>query len=312
MRAATIINGTLEVREHPDPTPGPGEILVRIHAAGLNNADLAQRAGGYPAPPGSPADIPGLEMAGEVIAIGPNAFRYKVGDRVMSLLGGGGQAEMTVVHERVAMPVPENLSWAEAGGFAEIFITAHDALFTQCGLQTGERLLVTGAAGGVGVAAVQLGVTCGARVTASVRNADRRNEVAELGALAISPEEHLTHGPYDVILEMFPSTGVPGDLNSLDIGGRVSIIAMAGGHLAELNIAKLMTKRLRIHGSTLRTRPLELKADASRLVEQQVLPHLASGRVRVPVFARYPLSDVNDAYARFEAGGKLGKIVLET
>src|SRR6201995_5897180 len=157
MRAATIKDKQLTVEEHPDPVAGSGEVLVKVHAAGLNGADMHQLAGHYPAPPGAPQDIPGLELAGEVVDRGPGAERFAVGDRVMSIVGGGGQAELAVVHERVLMPVPENLSWVEAGGVPEVFTTAHDAVFTQAQLQVGERLLVHGAAGGVGLAAVQLG-----------------------------------------------------------------------------------------------------------------------------------------------------------
>jgi NADPH:quinone reductase-like Zn-dependent oxidoreductase len=174
MRAVTIRDGQLIVGEHPDPTPGSGEVLVRVKAAGLNGADMAQRRGRYPAPPGSPQDIPGLELAGEVAACGPGAERFAPGDRVMGIVGGGGQGELAVVHERVLVPVPDNLTWPEAGGVPEVFTTAHDAVFTQAGLQHGERLLVHGAAGGVGTAAVQLGHAAGARVTATVRNPDLR------------------------------------------------------------------------------------------------------------------------------------------
>src|SRR5436305_14469453 len=177
MRAATVADGTIVGAERPDPEPGAGEILVRVRAAGLNAADLMQRAGLYPAPPGSPPDIPGLELAGEVAAAGPDAARFSEGDRVMAVVGGGAQAELAVVHERAAMPVPEALDWPAAGGFPEVFTTAHDAVFTQAGLQPGERLLVHGAAGGVGTAAVQLGRAAGARVTATVRNEALRPEV---------------------------------------------------------------------------------------------------------------------------------------
>src|ERR671933_1458823 len=188
MRAATIQDGKLAVVEHPDPTPGYGQLLVRIRAAGLNGADLHQRRGGYPAPPGSPEDIPGLELAGEVAARGPRAERFSDGDRVMAVVGGGGQAELALVHERAAMPVPEPLDWPAAGGLPEVFTTAHDALFTQAGLRPGEHLLVHGAAGGVGTAAVQLGRVEGARVTATVRREELRAQVEELGAHAIDPE----------------------------------------------------------------------------------------------------------------------------
>src|SRR4051794_21211253 len=152
MRAATIRDGELVVEEHPDPEPGAGEVLVRVHAAGLNGADMMQRRGRYPAPPGAPQDIPGLELAGEVAAVGDDVLRFKEGDRVMGIVSGGGQGELAVVHERQLMPVPESLDWPAAGGLPEVFTTAHDAIFTQSGLRPGERLLVHGAAGGVGAA----------------------------------------------------------------------------------------------------------------------------------------------------------------
>src|SRR3954452_11529446 len=199
MRAATIRDGRVEVVEHPDPEPQDGQLLVRVHAAGLNGADMLQLAGGYPAPPGAPPDIPGLELAGEVIAVGRRAERFEVGDRVMSLVSGGGQAELAGVHERTAMPVPEDLDLTAAGGVPEVFTTAHDALFTQAELSVGERLLVHGAAGGVGMAAVQLGVRAGARVTATVRDERCRERIAALGVLAIEPAGFEQHGPFDVI-----------------------------------------------------------------------------------------------------------------
>src|SRR3954466_8309902 len=190
MRAVTIRDsGVLEVAEHPDPEPGAGEVLVRVASAGLNGADMLQRRGGYPAPPGSPQDIPGLELAGEVAALGAGAERFAVGDRVMGIVGGGGQAELAVVHERQLMPVPETLEWAAAGAVPEVFTTAHDAIFTQADLQPGERLLVHGAAGGVGTAAVQLGANTGARVTATVRNPDARGSVGALGAQEVLDPE---------------------------------------------------------------------------------------------------------------------------
>src|SRR5918997_5359261 len=189
MRAATISYGTVTVQDHPDPDPGKGELLVRVTAAGLNGADILQRKGNYPAPPGSPPDIPGLELAGEVVATGPDTHRFGEGDRVMAVVGGGGQAELAVVHERAAMPVPEALDWPAAGGFAEVFVTAHDALFTQAALAPGERVLVHGGAGGVGTAAVQLARAAGARVTATVRDDGLRQAVEELGAHTVLDPE---------------------------------------------------------------------------------------------------------------------------
>jgi putative PIG3 family NAD(P)H quinone oxidoreductase len=312
MQAVTIKDKQLLVREHPDPIPGHGEVLVRVRAAGLNGADIHQLRGGYPAPPGSPPDIPGLELAGDVVERGPGAMRFEDGERVMGIVGGGGQAELAVVHERVLMRVPERLSWAQAGGTPEVFTTAHDAVFTQAGLRSGERLLVHGGAGGVGTAAIQLGHAAGARVTATVRNPDLREQVAALGAEAVAPEEFTEHGPFDVILELVGAPNLMDNLNAMEIGGRLAVIGTGAGSTSEINLGALMIKRGRIHGSTLRARPLEEKALTARAVERSVLPLLASGAVKVPVAATFPLQDAIAAYERFQAGGKLGKIVLET
>jgi putative PIG3 family NAD(P)H quinone oxidoreductase len=311
MKAATIVDGEIEVRDHPDPEPGAGEVLVRVRAAGLNGADMLQRRGLYPAPPGSPPDIPGLEFAGEVVAVGPGVRRFAEGDRVMAIVGGGGQAELCVTHERAAMPVPDGLSWPEAGGFSEVFVTAHDALFTQAQLRPGERLLVHGAAGGVGTAAIQLARAAGARVTATVRNEALRPAVAELGAEVLAPEELPSDERYDVVLELVGAPNLAANVKSLATGGRIVVIGIGAGAKGELNLRDLMNARGRVMGSTLRARPLEEKALAMRAVEREVLPLLAAGEVKVPVAETFPLERVADAYERFAAGGKLGKIVLE-
>lgn len=303
-------DGELFVEDKPDPEPGSGEILVRVRAAGLNGADMMQRRGLYPAPPGSPQDIPGLEFAGEVVALGPGARRFDEGDRVMAVVGGGGQAELATVHERAAMPVPERLGWPEAGGVPEVFTTAHDAVFTQAELKPGEHLLVHGAAGGVGTAAIQLAVACGARVTATVRNEGLRDAVAAFGAQVIAPEGFEEHAPFDVILELVGAPNLAANVKSLANRGRIVVIGISAGAKAELNLGALMGNRGRIMASTLRARPLEQKAEAARLVERGVLPLIESGAVKVPVHASYPLDEAEAAYEAFAAGGKLGKIVL--
>jgi NADPH2:quinone reductase len=309
MHAVTIVDGRLEWHEHPDPEPGAGEVLVAVRAAGLNGADRLQVAGRYPPPPGAP-DIPGLELAGEVLAVGPGVQRWQPGARVMAVVAGGGQAELAVVHERHLLPVPDDLAWAEAGGFAEVFTTAHDALFTQCGLAVGERLCVHGAAGGVGVAAVQLAVAAGASVVATVRDPGRRDEVAALGAHVVAPDSFVDEGPFDVVLELVGAPNLSDDVRALATNGRISVIGIGAGAKAELNLSALMGVRGTIHASTLRARSLEDKAAAARAVERHVLPLLAAGRVRVPVSAAFPMSDAGAALEAFIAGGKLGKIVL--
>jgi putative PIG3 family NAD(P)H quinone oxidoreductase len=311
MRAATIRDGEVLVEEHADPEPGAGQVLVRVRGAGINGADMLQRKGRYPAPPGSPPDIPGLELAGEVEALGPDATRFEVGDRVMGIVGGGGQAEVAVVHERQLMPVPEGVDFPDAGGLPEVFTTAHDALFRQAGLRPGERLLVHGAAGGVGTAAVQLAHALGAHVTATVRNAGARDAVAELGAdEVLEPDGFEQHGPFDVVLELVGAPNLAANVKALDTEGRIVVIGIGAGAKAELNLAILMAKRGRIMASTLRARPLEQKAATARALEREVLPLFETGVLRVPVAETFALDDVGAAYERFAGGGKTGKIIL--
>ncbi|HET7043649.1 MAG TPA: zinc-binding dehydrogenase [Gaiellaceae bacterium] len=293
MRAAIVTGGRLEVGERPDPVPRPGEILIRVRAAGINGADLMQRAGRYPPPAGAPADVPGLECAGEVEA---------TGERVMALLPGGGQAELATVDERHVLPVPDGVDWPAAGGFMEVFATAHDALFSQAELRAGERLLVNGAAGGVGTAAVQLGIAAGAEVTGTARrHADR---VRALGA-GSEPD-----GEYDVILELVGGDNLAVDLERLALRGRLAVIGTGAGSRAELDFGLLMRKRGRIHGSTLRSRSGEEKALVVDRLAHDVLPLLAAGRVSVAVHESFPLERAQEAYDAFAAGGKFGKLVL--
>jgi NADPH2:quinone reductase len=312
MKAVTIeTENQLAIREHSDPEAGVGEVLVRIRAAGVNNADLGQRAGLYPAPLGTPPDIPGLEFAGEVVAIGPSAIRFAIGERVMAVVSGGAQAELLAVHERQLMPVPEGLDWAQAGGFPEAFVTAHDALFTQAALRPGERLLINGAAGGVGVAGVQMAAAAGAEVIASVRNPDNRDAVQRLGATkAIDPSQAEANGPYDVVLELIGAINFDSNLRSLNLGGRIVIVGAGAGREAKVDFGLLGMKRATVRASTLRSRPLEEKAVASRAVEREVLPSVVRGKLTVPVAATYPLAEAAAAYDAFSTPGKLGKIVL--
>lgn len=313
MKAVTIRDGKVVIAEHPDPEPGSGEVLIRVRAAGLNGADQMQLMGSYPPPPGSgvPADIPGLELAGEVAATGRNAGRFKPGDRVMAILAGAGQAELAVLHERQLMPVPEGFGWPEAGGFPEVFMTAYDAVVTQGGLRPGDRFLVHGAAGGVGTAAVQLGAVGGARVTATVRNPGSRDAVRDLGAgQVIGPEDFAGHGPFDLILELVGAPNFAQNLDALALCGRIVIIGVGAGGQAELDMRKLMVRRGRVSASTLRARPLEEKAALARELERHVLPLAAAGRIRVPVAAVFGLDEAARAYEFFAAGGKCGKVVL--
>jgi NADPH:quinone reductase len=309
MRAATVRDGEIVVEEHPDPTPGHGEVLIEVRAAALNGADMMQKRGLYPAPAGWPQDIPGLDVAGTVRECGDATSRFRPGDRVMGFVGGGGQGELLAVHERLLMPVPDVLDWPQAGGFAEVFTTAHDALFAQGELKPGERLLIHGAAGGVGTAAVQLGATCGAEVVASVRNADHHEAVAALGAhRVVLPDDE--DGKHDVILELVGAPNLAANVKALNTLGRIVVIGIGAGAKAEVNLGALMGCRGRISASTLRARPFEEKAIAARKVERHVLPLVARGAISVPIAETYALDDAPAAYERFAAGGKLGKIVL--
>jgi NADPH2:quinone reductase len=311
MRAATIRDGEIVVEEHPDPTPGHGEVLIRVRAAALNGADMMQKRGMYPAPPGWPQDIPGLDVAGEVAQLGPDAQRFRIGDRVMGFVGGGGQAELLAVHERLLMPVPDALDWPQAGGTPEVFTTAYDAIFGQAGLSAGERLLVHGAAGGVGTAAVQLGAATGAHVTATVRDPAARDTVSNLGAHEVlAPEGFGAYGPFDVILELVGAPNLAPNVAALNTNGRIVVIGISAGAKGELNLGALMGKRGRITASMLRARPFEEKALVARELEHHVLPLFDRRMLTTPVAETFPLAQAPAAYARFAAGGKVGKIVL--
>lgn len=309
MRAVVFQDGQAAAGVVDDPQPGHRQLLVAVRAAGLNGADIAQARGGYPPPPGAPT-TGGLELAGEVVATGPGCQRFSVGDRVMAVVQGGGQAERCVVDEPLAMPVPESMDWESAGGCPEVFATAHDALFTQAGVTMGERVCIHGAAGGVGVAAVQIAAAAGAQVTATVRNPDSRSSVAELGARAIDPADFIDAGPYDVILELVGAPNWPANLKALATEGRIVVIGVGAGSEITLNLALLMVKRVRLFASTLRPRTLEQRAAVARLVERHVLPLVESGLVRVPLARTFPLAEAPAAYEYFAVPGKLGKVVL--
>ena len=311
MHAVVIEDGRLQWEEREDPVPGDTELLVAVKAAGINGADLIQRAGFYPAPPGWPQDIPGMEMAGEVVTVGRQVTLFAPGDRVMAVVGGGAQATLAFVDETHALAVPDSLPWPEAGGFPEVFSTAYDALFSQAGLRVGERVLVSGAAGGVGTAGVQLAAAAGAIVTASVRDPSRRDGVGALGASAvIEPGRESEHGPFDVVLELVGAPSLANALPALAIGGRVVVIGVGGGAQLEVDLSTLMRQRVRIGGSTLRARSRREKADVAAAVGAHVLPMVASERVTVPVCDTFPMADADAAYERFTKGGKLGKVVL--
>ena len=302
----------MRLEERSDPTPGSDELLVAARFAGVNSADLAQRAGHYPAPPGAPQDVPGLEVAGVVIAAGAAVRGFAKGDRVFGLVGGGGLADRVVVHERHVASVPDELSDEDAAAIPEAFITAHDAVGTRGGLGLGDVLLVQGANGGVGSAAVQIGIAAGARVIASARS--RHDELAALGAEPVSPGDAVAAaqaaGGADVVLELVGAPNLAGDLDALATKGRVVIVGTGAGADAELSLRALMGKRAAVHGSVLRARPLEEKAAAVQRFAHEVVPHLRTGRMRALVDSVFPAGQAPEAFDRMAASGKLGKVLL--
>lgn len=311
MHAVVIDEGQLHWQERPDPRVGDHELLVAVRAAGVNSADLAQRDGRYPAPPGWPPDIPGLEFAGEVVSVGRRVTRFAPGDRVMALVGGGAQATLATVDEAHALAVPDGIAWTEAGGFMEAFATAFDALFGQAHLTLGERVLVSGAAGGVGSAGVQLAALAGAHVVASVRDRARHDAVTALGAAeVVTPDQAAAGGPYDVVLELVGAPSLPAALEALATTGRIVVIGVGGGASFELDLLLLMRRRGRIFASTLRPRSRDERAALITALGARVVPSWAAGRLLVPVHETFPLSEAAPAYERFAAGAKHGKIVL--
>jgi NADPH:quinone reductase len=296
----------MSVAERPDPVPLPSEVLVRATHAGLNPADVVQRAGHYPAPPGSPADIPGLEVAGTVIACGEAVTSWRAGDRVFGLVGGGGLSDTVAVHERHVARVPDNLTDREAAAVPEAFITAHDAVFTRAGLALGETLLVNGASGGVGTAAIQLGVSAGARVLANARS--HREALAELGAEPCVLSE--ARG-VDVVIELVGAGNVPASLEALVQRGRIIVVGTGAGHDAEVSLRALMGKRASLMGTVLRARSMEDKASAVQAFARSVVPHLAAGRMRPVIDRVFPVAEAAAALDHLAAPGKLGKVLLE-
>ncbi len=308
-------NEVIRLQERPDPVPQGGELLVAVRYAALNPADAAQRDGHYPAPPGSPADVPGIEVAGTVLAAGPTALRFQPGARVFGLVGGGGLADRVVVHERHVAPVPERLDDLAAAAVPEAFVTAHDAVLAQAGLRPGELLAVNGANGGVGTAAVQIASVAGARVLGTVRDTELRERVAALGADVVAPAELVeaarARGGADVVLELVGAPNLGPDLEALATKGRIVVVGTGAGADAALSLRLLMGRRARVLGTVLRARPLEEKAAAVRAFEREVLPHLASGRIGPLVDRVFPADQAAEAFERLEAPGKLGKVLLD-
>ena len=302
----------MRLEERPDPVPGSEDVLVAARFAGINTADLAQRAGAYPAPPGAPQDVPGLEVAGTIVATGSAVRGFAEGDRVFGLVGGGGLADRVVVHERHVTRVPDALSDEDAAAIPEAFVTSHDAIVTRGGLRLGDVLLVNGANGGVGTAGVQIGVAAGARVFASARS--RHEDLAGLGAAAVAPDDVVAAvqavGGADVVLELVGAPNLDRNLDALATKGRIVFVGTGAGADGELSLRKLMGKRAAIHGTVLRARPLEEKAAAVQAFAHEVVPHIAAGRMRAIVDRIFAVEDATDAFDHMAASGKFGKVLL--
>lgn len=323
MRAAIITRpgkpDVLEIREVETPEPVGDYVRVRVRASGINRADTAQRAGHYPAPPGSPSDIPGMEFAGEVDAVGPQARIWKPGQRVMGLAGGGAQAEYIVVHEGMLVAIPDNLDFVQAAGIPEVFMTAHDALFTQGGLQMGERVLIHAAGSGVGTAAIQLAHATGAITFGTSRTPEKLERAKPLGldhALAAqdfaAAVQRLTNGQgVHMVLDFIGAPYLQQNMEALALWGRVVFLSSLGGAQASFNIGFMMGKRISLRGCTLRTRTLEEKLAVTRRFATGVLPLLANGTVKPIIDEVYPLEQIADAHRAMEANKNFGKLILQ-
>ena len=309
----------LELQQRPTPEPGSRELLVQVHAAAVNRADLLQRRGRYPPPPGAPADIPGLEYAGTVARIASDVTEWDVGDRVMGITGGGAYAEYVVVHEGEALPVPQHLTFVEAAALPEAGITAHDALVTRCHLHAGESVLIHAAGSGVGTAAVQLAQALGARVLGTARTAAKLERARPLGlhdgvvATDEWPEHVLaaTNGRgVDVVLDLVGGDYLAGNVRVLAPRGRLIIVGLVAGRTAPLDMGAVLRKRLDIHGTVLRTRTRDEKIIAAGLFTRDVFPFLAADEVRPVIDRVLPLSEAAEAHRLLEANETFGKVIL--
>ena len=306
--------------ELPDPVPLFGHICVNVRFAGVNRADLLQRAGFYPAPPGVPPDIPGLEYAGVVDAIGPGASRFAVGDRVFGLVAGGAYATELIVHEREAVRTPDALSDEEAAAVPEAFVTAYDALVSQGRLAPGERVLIHAAGSGVGTAGIQIGRALGCFVIGTSRTADKLDRSRPLGldvgivpqgGLFASEVRRITDGAgVDVVLELVGGGYVPEDVEACAVRGRILVVGLTGGPLAELNLANLLRRRVSITGTVLRARPLEEKIQAAQLLERHLCPWLQKRVVRPVIDRVFALDEAPAAHAYVAGNQSFGKVLL--
>lgn len=327
MKAITIVQyggvEGLEVREVESPrAPVADRVRVRVRASALNRADILQRLGRYPPPPGVPRDIPGLEFAGEIESIGSEVDQWKPGQRVFGIIGGGAQAEFVVIPQNQLAEIPAGLDWAEAAAVPEVFITAHDALFTQAGLQSGETVLVHAAGSGVGTAAIQLARAAGAKVFGTSRTADKLEKAKEYGldasvmikddaSILVNAVREWSGGRgVDVILDLVGAGYLEANLNAIAPQGRMLLVGTTSGSRATLDFGVVMVKRVTIKGTVLRARSAEEKARATRLFAKHVVPLLADGKVRPVIDRIYRLEEIREAHQRLESNVSFGKVVV--
>lgn len=312
----------LSLEERPDLTPGPSELLIRVRATALNRADLLQIKGHYAAPPDAPPDVPGLEYAGEVLAVGPRARRFRPGDRVMGLVGGGAWAEQLTVHEREALPMPEGMDFTDAAALPEVYLTAFDALVLQGGMRPGETVLVHAVASGVGSAAALLCRAMGVRVVGTGRNAAKLERAREWGVertvlvkdtpprFAEAVREATGGRGADLALDLVGGDYVPETLEALAPQGRALLVGLVAGNRTQVNLGLILMKRLRITGTVLRSRPLEEKIALAQAAERHLLPLFRSGVLKPVIDAVVPSRDIRDALTRLASNETVGKVVL--
>jgi NADPH:quinone reductase-like Zn-dependent oxidoreductase len=305
----------MAVEERPDPAPGRFDVLVAPPFAGVNPADVLQREGRHPVPPGYPADIPGLEVAGTVVAVGDGVSAFGPGDRVFGLVGGGGQAQLVLAEERHLLPIPEALDERTAAAVPQSFLTAFDALVNQGDVRAGDVVLVNGASGGVGSAAVQIASAMRARVVGGVRTEAVRARIAELGADALAPDDAFERvaslGGADVIVELVGGPHMARNMEALARGGRLVLVAGKPGEEAAIVLRDLMSRRASLIGTTLRTRPAEEKAALVQEFGRRMVPLLADGTLTAPVGEVFPLERAADAYDHVRTPGRFGKTLLD-
>ena len=312
----------LEIRQAPDPKPGEHEILVRVRAAGINRADLLQRQGKYPAPKDAPQQIPGLEFAGEVAALGPKATKWRLSDRVFGIVGGGAHAELLVTHERQVAAIPKSLDWVQAAAVPEAFVTAHDALWRQAELAAGENLLIHAVGSGVGLAAAQLGAACGAKVYGTSRTKEKLDRAREFGMsdgialgkdltqLAERMKSWTAGRGADVVFDLVGGPYVPASIECMALKGRLLLVGTVAGGRAEIALGQVMSRRIKIIGTVLRSRSLEEKIAATEAFASDVIPLLAAGKLCPVLDSAFPLAEVQAAHRRVEANETFGKVVL--